>query len=188
MRFRIVLSVTVGLAAAIGVVVGPAYAQAASPHREIFALDACDPTTLNAAIGPGTCTRAGGVPFDTFVKQLQLLHFAPAWQFAPGTVVATTTDPIEFKNIGGEVHTFTEVAQFGGGFVPLLNQLAGNLTERPECGAPPNEDNHILQPGGSFVFTEEDPGVHLYQCCIHPWMHETLNIRPEKPSVLGVTP
>jgi plastocyanin len=181
MRFRFVFSMAFGLAAAVGVVVGPAYAQDPTPHRLIFALDACDPATFNQALGPGTCTRpGGGVPLNQFLNQVQTLHFAPAWRFIPSTVTATTEDPIEVKNIGGELHTFTEVAQFGGGIVPLLNQLDGNLTERPECAAPPNDDNHFLQPGASFVFTEEDAGVHLYQCCIHPWMHETLTIRPAR--------
>ena len=77
----------------------------------------------------------------------------------------------------GEVHTFTEVAHFGGGLVPLLNDLGGFGPTVPECAAPPNEDNQFLNPGTSFTFTEDGVGTHLYQCCIHPWMHETLTIR-----------
>jgi len=185
MKSRFLLGVAISIAATLGVVVGPAYAAEPTPHRVIFATDVCDPVTFNApppaGIGPGTCVRkGGGVPLGLFLNQVQRLHFAPAWQFTPKVVSATTADPIQVRNIGGEVHTFTEVAQFGGGVVPLLNQLGGNLTERPECAAPPNEDNHVLLAGGSFVFTEEDPGVHLYQCCIHPWMHETLTIRPTR--------
>jgi hypothetical protein len=77
------------------------------------------------------------------------------------------------------VHTFTEVAQFGGGVVPFLNDLGGFGPTTPECAAPPNEENHILNPGDSFVFTESGTGTHLYQCCIYPWMQETLTVRPE---------
>jgi plastocyanin len=180
MFYRFVLGASVGLASVLGVVVAPAYAADPTPHRIIFAVDACDSTTFNAMFGRGTCVRGAGVPLNFFVSQVQRIHQSPAWKFAPGFVSATTTDPIEVKDIGGEVHTFTEVAKFGGGFVPLLNQLAGTPVEAPECAAPPNPDNHILAPGRSFTFTEEAPGRHLYQCCIHPWMHETLTVRPSR--------
>jgi plastocyanin len=175
---RFVLGGGIGLATLLGVIVAPAYAQPV-PHRFIFMNDVCDPTTFNAMFGPDTCVRTGpGVPLNTFVKELKLLHFVPGWLFAPQVVVASTTDPIQVKNIGGEVHTFTEVAKFGGGVVPLLNDLGGFGPTVPECAAPPNEDNHILTPGASFTFAEDKVGTHLYQCCIHPWMHETLTVRP----------
>ena len=38
-------------------------------------------------------------------------------------------------NRGGEFHTFTEVAAFGGGCVDELNELLG-LTAIPECANP----------------------------------------------------
>ncbi|MBV9547314.1 MAG: hypothetical protein JOY61_23330 [Chloroflexi bacterium] len=176
--YRFVLGASLSLASLLAVAVAPAYAADPIPHRIIFAVDACDSTTFNAAVGPGACVGRSGVPFNVFVKQVETLHQAPAWRFAPGIVVATTTDPIQVQNIGGEVHTFTEVAKFGGGFVPLLNQLGGFGPMVPECGEPPNPDNHFLSPGEAFTFTEADPGTHLYQCCIHPWMHAALTIRP----------
>ena len=176
--FRFFLGGGIGLAAVLCTLIAPAFAADQAPHRVIFALDACDPTTFNQALGPGTCVRSGGgITFQMFLQQLQRLQRAPAWRFAPDDVHARSDDPILVENIGGETHTFTEVAQFGGGSVPQLNQLAGNLTERPECAAGPGPDNHILAPGASFVFTEEDPGTHLYQCCIHPWMHAVLTVR-----------
>jgi len=127
---RFILGASLGLASVLGVVVAPAYAAEPTPHRIIFATDVCDPVTFNApppaGIGPGTCARQGrGVTLPQFLSQVAQLHRAPAWQFAPGTVVATTSDPIQVRNIGGEVHTFTEVAKFGGGFVPFLNDLGG---------------------------------------------------------------
>jgi len=177
--FRFVLGGGIGLATLLGVVVAPAYAAQPVPHRFIFMSDVCDPTTFNAMFGPGTCVRSGpGVPLNTFVKQLQLLHFVPGWLFAPQVVVASTTDPIEVKNIGGELHTFTEVEHFGGGFVPLLNQLGGTPVPAPECSPTPGKDNTFVPAGTSFTFTEDEVGTHLYQCCIHPWMHETLTVRP----------
>jgi len=183
---RFILGASLGLASVLGVVVAPAYAAEPTPHRIIFATDVCDPVTFNApppaGIGPGTCARQGrGVTLPQFLSQVAQLHRAPAWQFAPGTVVATTSDPIQVRNIGGEVHTFTEVAKFGGGFVPFLNDLGGFGPMVPECGAPPNApDNTFLDPGHSFTFVEEEAGTHLYQCCIHPWMRATLTIRQSR--------
>src|SRR5262249_28101065 len=139
--------------------------------------------TFNAAVGPGTCVRGSGVPFNLFLDQVQRMHQAPAWRFTPDTVSASTTEQIDVRNIGGEVHTFTEGGDFGGGVVPLLNQLSGNPVEAPECGMPPNDDNHTLAPGQSFSFTEGDTGTHLYQCCIHPWMRVMLTISESRQGV-----
>ena len=35
--------------------------------------------------------------------------------------------------MGGEAHTFTQLKQFGGGFVDALNQASGNPVPAPEC-------------------------------------------------------
>jgi plastocyanin len=193
MFYRFLLGASVGLASVLGVVVAPAYAASPTPQRIIFAVDACDSASFNAVFGAGTCVRGPGVPLNFFLGQLQRIHQSPAWKFAPGFVSAKTTDLIEVKNIGGETHTFTEVKKFGGGFVAELNQLVG-LSEVRECGnpstpnvpAPPSKDNHFIPAGGSFTFTEDEAGTHLYQCCIHPWMHETLTVRPSRLSL--VTP
>ena len=182
--FRLLLGSGIGIATLLGVVAAPAYAADPPPHRVIFMLDVCDPATFNAppaqgGFGPGTCARTSpGITPTMLFQQLQLLHQAPAWRFIPPVVIASTTDPIQVKNIGGEVHTFTEVEKFGGGFVPILNELSGNPVEAPECAAPPGEDNHVVPAGGSFTFTEGESGQHLYQCCIHPWMRATLTVRP----------
>jgi len=178
--YRLALRAGVGVALLLSIAAGPAYAADPTPHRIIFAVDACDSRTFNAAIGAGTCAPGGGVPFNLFINQVQHLHQAPAWRFAPSVVSATTTDPIQVRNIGREVHTFTEVARFGGGFVPLINQIGGFGKTVPECAAPPNDESHFLNPGDSFTFVEEDSGTHLYQCCIHPWMQATLTIRPSR--------
>ena len=38
------------------------------------------------------------------------------------------------ENFGGEIHTFTEVDEFGGGFIPDLNVfIAGDQAPTPEC-------------------------------------------------------
>jgi plastocyanin len=177
---RFLVAGGIGLATILCLLTAPAFANERTPRRVISAEDACDPTTFNQALGPGTCVGNGRVTVQRFLQQLQRLQREPQWRFTPDRVHARTVDPVVVKNVGGEMHTFTEVAAFGGGVNPQLNQLAGNLTERPECAAGPGDDNHALTPGASFVFTESQPGTHLYQCCIHPWMHSVLSIRAER--------
>jgi plastocyanin len=131
--------------------------------------DACDPLTFNAALGAGTCTRSGGVKFGQFIEQLTRHRSVGAWNFAPSNVEARVGQTLLALNRGGEVHTFTEVEEFGGGIVPMLNQLSGNTTVAPECQALQASD--FIPPGG---FDDDDivqaPGTEKYQCCIHPWM------------------
>jgi len=79
-------------------------------------------------------------------------------------------------NHGGEVHTFTEVEEFGGGIVPALNTLAHTPVEAPECKALESDD--FIAPGATYTSdTEEEQGDEKYQCCIHPWMRLTAHIR-----------
>jgi hypothetical protein len=69
---------------------------------------------------------------------------------------------------GGEVHTFTHVAAFGGGIVPLLNDLAGVPNVAPECTSLAQGD--FVTPGTTYEEDIVDPGTQRFQCCIHPWM------------------
>src|SRR5262245_52843930 len=100
-------------------------ARAAGGNVIVNIHDNCDPETFNAAIGPGTCAGPGGMPFDQFISLLTQLHLVPSWHFAPNLVNAKRGETFLVINKGGEVHTFTEVEEFGGGIVPNLNQLAG---------------------------------------------------------------
>ncbi|HEV8639134.1 MAG TPA: hypothetical protein VG370_33420 [Chloroflexota bacterium] len=162
---------------AAAILVAPVYAADPGPQRQIFARDECDPVTFNRVLGAGACSRPAGVTFQQLISQLTSLQRAPEWRFTPGTVELSVGQPFVATNAGGESHTFTEVAQFGGGFVPPLNQLAGNLSPRPECGFS-NPELRLLAPGQSTSPDSEDQtGAHLYQCCIHPWMHAVLNVR-----------
>jgi hypothetical protein len=78
-------------------------------------------------------------------------------------------------NRGAEAHTFTEVDHFGGGIVPMLNQLSGTPVPAPECLALQPQD--FIAPGALSEDEEiEDPGVERYQCCIHPWMRMTVHV------------
>ena len=144
--------------------------------RVVNLLDACDPETFNAALGPGTCVRNGGVRFENFLELLSRHHSVGAWHFTPPQAQMGVGDVLMAVNHGGETHTFTEVEEFGGGIVPLLNTLAGVPDEAPECKAL-EADDHVA-PGGIYTEAIEDAGHEKYQCCIHPWMRLEADIKP----------
>lgn len=131
--------------------------------------DDCDPVSFDAALhDPNACVRKGsGLPFDRFVAELTRNHSVGAWRIAPDQVDAEPGTILVTTNQGGETHTFTRVAAFGGGIVPFLNGLAGTPTPAPECN--PGTLN-FLTPGASTQTTVANDGTELYQCCIHPWM------------------
>jgi hypothetical protein len=138
-------------------------------ERMVTMLDACDPDTFNEAIGPGTCNRSGGLRFDLFIEQLTKLGAVGAWRFSPDTSNVNRGATLVATNQGGEVHTFTEVKQFGGGIVADLNVLAHTPDVAPECAALDTDD--FVPPGGTYRETvHASSGTAKFQCCIHPWM------------------
>lgn len=148
----------------------------ASDHRRVQVRDACDGPSFNAAIGPGTCARREGVDFNTFVGQLLAQGQAPKWRFEPETTKLARGGTITAVNKGGEFHTFTEVAAFGGGCVDLINGLLG-LSPVPECAqAPGILFARGIAPGGSLPAQTLSTGVHRFECLIHPWMRTTVTV------------
>jgi hypothetical protein len=139
---------------------------AGGSERVVSMLDACDPTTFNAVLGEGGCTRRGGVTFQDFLAQLQNHGTVGSWRFAPSEMNVAVGQTLVAINRGGEEHTFTEVEEFGGGVVDALNALSGNLVKAPECLASPER----VPPGGVQREVVDESGTELYQCCIHPWM------------------
>jgi hypothetical protein len=191
-----VLRAALPLVVAFGVMVTPLYAAGPNPVA-IQIHDECNAPTFNAAIAPGTCLGNGAVTFAHFLDEVTRLGRAPQWQFVPGQRHVSVGQSFVATNVGGEVHTFTEVKQFGGGIAPFLNAPAGATTLAPECtdGTPdgftangnqllvPAADflASVVPPGGTFTDTETADDVGhpvLYQCCIHPWMHEVLTVDP----------
>ena len=145
-------------------------------ERLVNMMDACDPTTFNIALqNPTACVRRGGVTFQRFLAQVEAHHKAGAWHFAPSVMHVRVGQTLVAVNRGGEEHTFTEVEEFGGGVVPLLNTLSGNPVEAPECLALDADD--IVAPGGRYTDEVEEPGTERYQCCIHPWMRTVVHAR-----------
>jgi plastocyanin len=148
---------------------------AGGEQRQVQMMDACDPESFNAAIGPGTCIRRGGLDFAKFLGLLGRHHKVGAWHFAPPTVKAQVGQELLAINKGGEVHTFTEVEEFGGGIVPDLNNLSGEPVPAPECLA--LEPDDFVPPGGTYTDEVEEEGTERYQCCIHPWMRTVVTAR-----------
>jgi hypothetical protein len=132
-------------------------------------LDECDPDSFNAVIGAGTCVgRSGGLRFDAFIALLEKHAQVPSWRFSPNTIHVPRELTLPVTNQGGEVHTFTEVEEFGGGVVPQLNALVGTPVPAPECLALSPGD--FIAAGGQTSHTFERGEADKYQCCIHPWM------------------
>jgi plastocyanin len=136
--------------------------------------DAVSPSSSDLAASPALGT--GGVTFDQFISQVSRLGRAPEWRFAPEHLYLREGDEYMATNVGGEVHTFTEVEEFGGGIVQPLNDLLGLTTVAPECQTLGQSD--FVAPGESTDADEpEEVGDEHYQCCIHPWMRMTVHVR-----------
>jgi len=176
--------------AASSVAAGPlsssTHSVASQSERLVNMMDACDPETFNATIGPGTCVqRQGGVTFSEFIAELTRTQKAGAWHFAPPQFTAGAGLTLVAVNQGGEVHSFTTVANFGGGFIAPLNALSGNTALAPECAAVvggvlvpgPGFLPRRVPPGGTTTVTLGGAGMVKFQCCIHPWMRSVVRVQ-----------
>src|SRR5271169_3458251 len=164
-----------------------AAAQTSSPAgqpahvAQVVALDECDPTTFNAALGPDFCRN---VTLGAFTRLNDLFAKAaagtpdPGWDFEPDVLHIKQGTPLSVVDQGGEPHTFTEVAQFGGGFIPGLNAPGEDTV--PECSGGFSNlavaKTRILQ-GSEVKVTGLSKGTHHFQCCIHPWMRVTVDVK-----------
>jgi len=151
-------------------------------NKQVVALDECDPTTFNAALGPDFCKNIALGYFTTLsdlFSEAQSGHPDPNWDFEPDTVHINKGTPLSVVDQGGEPHTFTEVKAFGNGFLPPLNP--GSATSViPECtggfGSVAVARTRILQ-GSTLNIAGLSKGKHLFQCCIHPWMRMEVDVK-----------
>jgi hypothetical protein len=148
-------------------------------------LDDCDPRIgagWNTATDATQCIRSEGsvtrAEFGAFLASPLSLSVVghPAWRIAPTYLKPETGDRISVRNGGGRGHTFTEVADYGGGFIPVPALNMG-LTEAPECVAAPST---VIAPGGRITLTGLAVGNHKFQCCIHPWMRALVKVEPDE--------
>jgi plastocyanin len=151
-----------------------ASAQVKSEDLNIAIVDNCDPSdpawnpTGGCALHKGTVSfgEFAALLFSPLVPGTPVGH--PSWRNEPSYVSTVVGRTVRVKNWGGRAHTFTQVANFGGGVVPVLN---GTLIPAPECAA-----LTVVPPGGTGEVSGLDTGTHKFQCCFHPWMRAAIEV------------
>jgi plastocyanin len=155
---------------------GRVLAQVKSNDTNVAVMDDCDPNDPAWAPTGGCTLRTGTVDFAGWISMLfsplagddVIGH--PSWRNEPAYLATRAGRTIRVRNWGGRAHTYTKVAQFGGGYVPPLN---GNQQPAPECDP---ATVTVLQPGETERL-DLPPGTHKFQCCIHPWMRGTIDVQ-----------
>lgn len=168
--------------AAAGLLLSGPAAQAASgpsgtssPRAQVRLDDDCDRASFEAVLGAGACVGDGGTTFPEFVEELQDKGFHGAWRNRPTELRLAHGEPLRVTNVGGEFHSFTEVARFGGGCLPEINALIG-ATPVPEC-ADPAVFSTVLPAGATATVPQHlHPGTHRFECILHPWMRTTVTV------------
>jgi hypothetical protein len=128
-RIGLIFTLSVGVLAMMAAV-------AVADKKKVEMRDACDSATFNDHFGAGACQDVGGdVTVDEFLSPNILPEGHPAWDFEPSYIKIKRGERVKVTNEGGETHTFTEVAAFGGGFFPLLNNPTDSTDVVPECGS-----------------------------------------------------
>lgn len=153
---------------------------AADGDQRVVIRDDCDPTDERWTPTGGCALEEGDVDLDEF----NALRFTPlstsspapiighqAWRNDPSYLKVAPGETVKVANRGGRTHTFTEVAAFGGGRVPPLNQ---GFMPAPECASATD-----LPAGAKTSLTLTSEGNHHFQCCIHPWMRATIKVKAE---------
>ena len=166
--------IIIGLAASMPF---PLPAAAHDDHAALVVLrDDCDPTDPGWAPTGGCVRKEGDVNLAEFRAELSSPLSASvigpqAWRIDPPYVKIEPDDGLMVRNRGGRIHTFTEVANFGGGKVPPLSK---GLATAPECLV----STDIAAGGKAEVGTLAE-GNHHFQCCIHPWMRAVIKVKRE---------
>src|SRR5918994_6720000 len=159
-------------------------AGAVQGDKKIRLLDDCEPVSFNAVLGEGTCIGNGHTTFAEFIEELEETQDVHKWRNQPSQMHLNIGRPTLIENRGGEVHTFTRVANFGGGFIPDLNGLSGNPVPAPEClnfGAIVFIPAGAVEEGPTAGTSEAPVGINRFQCCIHPWMRTVMEVADHAP-------
>ena len=180
MKRRLTIQAAVWIALAAMAMLSLNATATAQGDKKIRMYDDCEPTSFNAVLGPGTCIGNGHTTFEEFIEELEETQDVHKWRNQPSDMQINVGRPTLIENRGGEVHTFTPVAAFGGGFIPDLNALSGNPVPAPECL---NFATMVFIPAGAAeqgptAGTSELPvGISRFQCCIHPWMRTVIEVQ-----------
>jgi plastocyanin len=142
------------------------------PGRRIFLRDQCGGDSWTPF---GGCLIDGPVERPAWLARVQETGSHPLWANSPVATSVETGTMLPVVNVGGRPHSFTRVANFGGGIIPILNTRDDTRIPAPEClGA----IVPIPGAGGATTHTFTDLGEQHYQCCFHPWMRTTVNVTP----------
>ena len=165
--------------------VGIAVTAFADSGKRFLITDDCDPNDGDW-VAVGGCFRDKGEVTRAEFRAANLNGYPghPSWRIVPPYVGKQTENVIRVLNRGGRVHTFTEVARFGGGNNPTQNPQGA--TPAPECATvdpatgalspAPAAVATTIAPGAELRVEGLAPGTHNFQCCIHPWMRSTVKI------------
>ncbi len=155
---------------------------ASSGNEKVAMVDDCDPNAdwgVNGCLNndDGTVSRAEFTLFLTtpLAPPGAVGHVGhPSWRNDPGYLTVEEGEKIKVKNRGGRNHTFTKVAQFGGGTPPPLRV---GLTLAPECPAAV-----LVGPGGKVEVNQTDLalGDNRFMCCFHSWMRTVIKVVPDE--------
>ncbi len=174
-RLRLLILLPIVLLALVSL---PTSASAGPNHRTIKASDDCEAVSFNAAFGAGICVGDGETTVTDFLAQLGANGNIPneaakGWDFSRDKFGVDPRARLTIVNVGGEFHTFTPVAKFGGGCIQGLNDILG-LKPVPECANFDPATNKFGMPSGAtLTVTAPKSGIQRYQCLIHPWMQST---------------
>jgi hypothetical protein len=156
---------------------------ATDPANAVEILDDCDPSDPGWLPTGGCLLREGNVALAEFQALLTsplatippgggtpFLVGHPSWRAEPLHQTMKANRTLRVTNQGGRGHTFTKVADFGGGFVPPLRV---GMAQAPECNP---ATALVIEPGGVDHIDGLEPGLHKFQCCIHSWMRNTVRV------------
>ena len=161
------------LVSAIGV------SMSAEASKLVKVRDECT-ESFNVFFGdPTICQQPDGkVDIFVFFNYLSRHQRHPLWRFDPESFDLPKGKQVALQNLGGEFHTWTKVAEFGGGVIPELNF---GQAARPECFQDESINNVFLEYGdletGATAGSADLPaGTHKFMCCIHPWMKTVVKV------------
>jgi plastocyanin len=170
-RLLFVLLLGVVLALAVGATAG------GDESKRVVMRDDCDPRDPAWAQVGGCALRRGDVTMAEFNEELisplaRSVVGHQAWRNDPSYLEIKAGDTVKVVNRGGRPHTFTKVAEFGGGVIPPLSV---GLDFSPECASAEE-----VQPGGRTEVGGLAAGNHRFLCCFHPWMRTLIKAKAER--------
>lgn len=198
---RTIAALAVGVATTgLAAVTAPAASAAPGPPKQITMKlsDHCDKPSWDANPAfAGVCLLdAGGVTPERFTADLAK-GGNNNWWINNRQQTIKAGDSLFVDNVGGETHTFTEVARFGGGIVPPFNVAVPEKTLAQGKDVVLDANGQI--PFGVVVGTAVAPdaahpgpfgsppsrvrsglsvGTHRFQCLFHPWMRTVVTVIP----------